>query len=310
MKDIVVKNLRKAFRSKGKTVVAVDDLSFYVTRGEIFGLLGANGAGKSTTINMLTGLVAPDKGTIRLLGKDPEKEWEYVKNKVNVSTAYYPLTDVLTIRQNLRVYAKIYNVKDAEKKINTLLEQFELTKLADKKIVTLSSGERTRTVLCKGLLNDPQLLFLDECTVGLDPDIAEKTRRIIKEYHEKTGCTILFTSHYMHEVEELCDRIAFMEEGKILTIATANEMKKRVKKYKVEVTLDDNGDELKKLLKEEGLTVLSGNENTIVFEVDPMSDDVNTIVKRLVKLGLGLKDFHVKKPSLDDIFIHYARRKK
>ncbi len=310
MRDIVVSKLRKTFKSKGKEVVAVDNLSFYVTRGEIFGLLGANGAGKSTTINMLAGLVLQDSGTIKLLGKDPKKDWEFVKNRMNVSTAYFPLTDVLTIRQNLRVYAKLYNVKNAEKKIDELLEQFELTKLADKKVVTLSSGERTRTALCKGLINDPQLLFLDECTVGLDPDIAEKTRRIIKDYQKKTGCTILFTSHYMHEVEELCDRIAFMDEGKLLTIATAAQLKKQVKKHQVELTLEDGSDELKELLQEEGLTVLGGRDNMLVFEIDAKSDDVNTIVQRLVKLGLSLKDIHIRKPTLDDIFIHFARRKK
>ncbi|MBR9692482.1 ABC transporter ATP-binding protein [Candidatus Woesearchaeota archaeon] len=310
MKDIVVKGLCKSFKSRGKTITAVDDVSFYVTKGEIFGFLGANGAGKSTTINILAGLLTQDKGTVKLCGKDPYKDWEYVKNRMNVSTAYFPLSDVLTVRQNLRVYAKIYGVKDVEAKINQLLEDFELTALGDKRVNRLSSGERTRTALCKGFINDPQLLLLDECTVGLDPDIAEKTRRLIKEYQKRTNCTILFTSHYMHEVEELCDRVAFMEEGKIVTIATVDELKKRVTKHKVELTLAENGDDLKDLLKEEGLTVLAGRDNTLIFEVDVASDDVNTIVQQLVKQGLNLKDIHIKKPTLDDIFIHFARRKK
>ncbi len=307
MKDIVVKNLRKTFRSKGKEVVAVDKLSFYVTRGEIFGLLGANGAGKSTTINMLSGLITPDGGTIRLLGKDPTSEW--VKDRMNVSTAYFPLSDVLTVRQNLRVYAKIYNVPDAEARIQELLETFEMTALAEKKVVNLSSGEKTRTALCKGLLNRPQLLFLDECTVGLDPDIAEKTRRAIKQYHEETGCTILFTSHYMHEVEELCDRIAFMENGRILTISTADELKRTVKKHQVELTVKDDAKRLRELLAEEELTILGGRHNTVFFEIDAESDDVDRILQRVMREGLGLHDIHIKKPTLDDIFIHFARRK-
>lgn len=309
MKDIEVKKLRKAFGKRGKVTVAVDDLSFYVTKGEIFGLLGANGAGKSTTINILSGLIKEDSGTIKLLGKDPEKDWEFVKNKVNVSTAYFPLADVLTVRQNLRVYAKIYHVQDAEKRINELLETFELTRFADKKVITLSSGEKTRTALCKGLINEPQLLFLDECTVGLDPDIAEKTRKAIKEYHERTGCTILFTSHYMHEVEELCDRIAFMERGKIVTIATSEELKQKVTKHQVELTMKDGVEELKELLKEEEITFLGGRENMVTFEIDAQGDEVNRILQRIVKKGLNLKDIHIKKPTLDDIFIHFARRK-
>jgi ABC-2 type transport system ATP-binding protein len=308
MKDIDVRKLRKTFTSKGKTTVAVDDLSFYVTRGEIFGLLGSNGAGKSTTINMLSGLIKEDSGRIKLLGKDPEKDWEEVKNHVNVSTAYFPLSDVLTVRENLMVYAKIYNIKNAKEKIKELLEIFELSRLANKKVITLSSGEKTRTALCKGLINEPQLLFLDECTVGLDPDIAEKTRRAIKQYHERTGCTILFTSHYMHEVEELCDRIAFMEKGKILTIATSEELKQQVTKHQVDLTMKDGTEEVKELLKEEELTFVGGRENMITFEIDAKGDDVNRILQRIVKQGLNVRDIHIKKPTLDDIFIHFARR--
>ena len=178
---IEVINLRKTY---GK-VVAVDDVSFKVKKGEIFGFLGVNGAGKTTTINMITGLLQKDSGTIKILNHDPEEAWEYVKNRINVSTAYYPLSDALTIRQNLRIYAKIYGVKNVEQKIMSLMQQFELSHLADRKVADLSSGERTRTALCKGLINDPEVLFLDECTVGLDPDIAEKTRRIIKNYQQK-----------------------------------------------------------------------------------------------------------------------------
>lgn len=309
-KDIEVAHLCKTFGTGAKRKVAVDDLSFYVTKGEIFGLLGANGAGKSTTINMLSGLITPDSGTVKLLGKDPDKEWEHVRNRMNVSTAYFPLSDVLTVRQNLRVYARIYGVAEVERRIQELLDLFELTALAEKQVVTLSSGEKTRTALCKGLLNEPELLFLDECTVGLDPDIAEKTRRAIREYHERTKCTILFTSHYMHEVEELCDRIAFMESGKIVTVATAEELKRRVTKHQVELTLNEGVEELKELLREEGLAFLGGRENMVVFEIDAKGDDVNRVLQRVVGLGLKLRDIHIRKPTLDDIFIHFARRKK
>src|SRR3990167_3772180 len=265
MNYIEVKNLVKTFREKGKTVTAVDGISFSVRKGEIFGLLGPNGAGKSTTINMLTGLLEKDSGTVRILGFEPERNWEFVKNNLNVATAYSWLSDVLSIRQNLRVYARLYGVKNHEQKINELLELFELKGVGDRKIIRLSSGENTRVVLCKGLINNPKVLFLDECTVGLDPDIADKTRNLIKNYQKENDATILFTSHYMYEVEQLCDRIAFMSNGKIISIDTSSNLKKLIKKHTVEIAVKKDIKPLKEFLKTEGVDIIFEKDNGIVF---------------------------------------------
>ena len=306
MQAIEVKKLKKTF---GK-IIAVDGVSFSVKKGEIFGLLGANGAGKTTTINMLTGLLRKDKGTIRILGKDPESSWEEIKNKMNVSTAYFPLSDILTVRQNLRVYAGIFNVPKPNIIINRLLDMFELSDLADTRVINLSSGERTRTALCKGLINNPEVLFLDECTVGLDPDIAEKTRNIIKRYQKETGCTILFTSHYMYEVEELCDRIAFMDKGRIIKIDTAKNLKKLIKKHTVEITVKDKGKDLKNFLNDQEIDVLFAKHNTFIFEIESSSDHIYKILNKIFRQGFKLSNLHIKKPTLDDIFIKFARDKK
>ncbi len=305
---IEVSGLVKTFRH-GK-VKAVDGVSFTVKKGEIFGLLGVNGAGKTTTINILTGILKKDKGEIRILGMDPRKDWEEVKPKMNVSTAYYPLSDVLTIRQNLRVYAGIYHVKEPKKKIEHLLEIFELKHLGDRKVRDLSSGEKTRTALCKGLINDPEILFLDECTVGLDPDIAEKTRNIIKEYNKKKGCTIIFTSHYMYEVEELCDRIAFMSKGKIITIATADELKKTIKKQTIAITVKSDVHKLKKFLEDEKVDILTTEDNNIIFEVSSENDKIYKTLNKIFANGFMLQDLHIKRPTLEEIFIKFARSKK
>jgi ABC-2 type transport system ATP-binding protein len=310
MKSIEVNNLTKTFKEGKNKVNAVDNISFSVNKGEIFGLLGVNGAGKTTTINMLTGLLKKDSGIIKILGKDPDIDWEYVKNRIGVSTAYFSLSEVLTIRENLKVFAKIYDVNDYEKKINWLLESFELTSLADKQVIDLSSGEKTRAVLCKGLISSPEILFLDECTVGLDPDIAEKTRRIIKEYHKKTGCTIIFTSHYMFEVEELCERIAFMEKGKIVTIATAKELKKTINKNTIELTLKKDAKLLKEFLESEKIKVTYWDNNSIAFDITIDNYEVHDILKKVFDKGFRISDIHIKKPTLDDFFIHFARRKK
>lgn len=309
MDCIEVYDLVKTFKEKGKEIVAVDGISFKVKKGEMFGLLGPNGAGKSTTINILTGLLEKDSGTVKILGFEPEKNWEFVKNNSNVATAYSWLSDVLTIKQNLRVYAKLYGIKNHEQKINELLELFELKNVADRKIIRLSSGENTRAVLCKGLINNPKVLFLDECTVGLDPDIADKTRDIIKNYQKENDATILFTSHYMYEVEELCDRIAFMSNGKIISIDTSSNLKKLIKKHTVEIAVKKDIKPLMEFLKTEGVEIIFAKDNSVLFEVTTEHDKMYKVISKIFHKGFMLSNLHVKGPTLDDVFIKIARQK-
>lgn len=309
MNYIEVKNLVKTFKEKGTIITAVNNISFSVKKGEIFGLLGPNGAGKTTTINMLNGILEKDSGFIKILGFEPEKNWEFVKNNTNVATAYSWLSDVLTVRQNLRVYAKLYGVKNYEKRMEELLEVFELKNVADRKVIRLSSGENTRAVLCKGLINNPKVLFLDECTVGLDPDIAEKTRNLIKDYQNKNNCTILFTSHYMYEVEQLCNRIAFMLNGKIISIDTSSNLKKLIKKHTVELAVKRDINLLKEFLKTEGVDIIFVKDNAVIFEVTTENDKLYKVINKIFHKGFLLSHLHVKGPTLDDIFIKISRQK-
>lgn len=309
MDYIEVSNLVKTFKERKNIVKAVDDISFSVKKGEIFGLLGPNGAGKSTTINILTGLLEKDLGTVKILGFEPEKNWEFVKNNTNVATAYSWLSDVLTIRQNLKVYAGLYGIKNREKRIKELLELFELGDIADRKIIRLSSGENTRAVLCKGLINNPKVLFLDECTVGLDPDIADKTRAMIKDYQKQNECSILFTSHYMYEVEQLCNRIAFMSNGKIINIDTSANLKKLIKKHTVEIAVKKDIKLLKEFLKTEGVDIIFAKDNSVIFEVTTEDDKMYKVISKIFHKGFLLSNLHVKGPTLDDIFIKISRQK-
>ncbi|HIH38600.1 ABC transporter ATP-binding protein [Candidatus Woesearchaeota archaeon] len=302
---IEVEGLRKSY---GKDI-AVQDVSFKIRKGEIFGLLGPNGAGKSTTINMITGLLTRDAGTIKILGSDPEKDWERIKNKMGVATAYYPLNEILTIRQNLIVYSKIYNIQNANERINSLLKDFGLEHLANKRIGHLSSGERTRTTLCKGLLPKPEILFLDECTIGLDPDIAQKTRQMILDYHNETKCTILFTSHYMFEVEQLCDRIAFLDKGRILYVDTSKELKAMIKKEVIQLTLKSNTEKLSSFLRKKSIRIISVQESIITFELQENKETFQ-LLKEIFNQDFDVIDMHISKPTLDDIFIHIARNGK
>ena len=207
---IAVTNLTKRFGD----VAAVDRLSFSVTRGEIFGLLGPNGAGKTTTIQLLLGLTTPTAGDIAVLGMRMPSERLAILARVNFSSAYISLPSNLTVRENLRVFAGLYGVSRPQARIDSLLELFEVTDAAGRTTGALSSGQLTRVNLCKAFLNEPEVLFLDEPTASLDPDIAEKVRTVLRRLQRERGVTIVYTSHNMREVEVLCDRVLFLARGR------------------------------------------------------------------------------------------------
>jgi len=209
---VEVQGLRKQF---GKSV-AVKNVSFHAERGEIVGLLGANGAGKTTTIHMLLGLTKPTSGTVKLFGMDIETNRTEILSRVNFASSYVHLPYNLKVIENLLVFARIYGVRDAKRKIDRLLEDFELTHLKNTTSGRLSSGEQTRLILCKALLNDPEVLVLDEPTASLDPDLADKVRKVLQRVNNETGCTLITTSHNMLDVAELCNRIVFMRGGEVV----------------------------------------------------------------------------------------------
>jgi len=215
--------LRKVF---GKTV-AVEELSFRLDRGEILGLLGPNGAGKTTAISMLLGLVTPTAGRIRILGRDMPKDRVAILERCNYSSAYVNLPSNLRVRENLTVFSKLYGVRRHRERIAQLLELFEVTDLAARVTGALSSGESTRVNLCKALLNEPELLLLDEPTASLDPDMAEKVRCILRRVQRENGISMLYTSHNMRDVEEVCDRVLFMNKGRLIAEGTPSEIKMR-----------------------------------------------------------------------------------
>lgn len=221
MDNIVeVRGLRKEF---GKTV-AIENLNFDVRQGEILGFLGANGAGKTTTIFMLLGLITPSKGSIRIFGEEMHSSRVPILKRMNFASAYQQLPYNMLVWENLYVFAEIYDVKNSKKKIDDLLEMFELAHMRKKLSGSLSSGEQTRLSLCKALLNDPELLLLDEPTASLDPDQADKVRKIIAKRQRENGMTVINTSHNMLDVSELCDRILFMQSGQVVANGSAADL--------------------------------------------------------------------------------------
>jgi ABC-2 type transport system ATP-binding protein len=196
--------------------VAVDGVSFDVGRDEIVGLLGPNGAGKTTIINMILGVLEPSSGSIRIEGADLAKQRSQALEYTNFAAVYAPLPGNLTVYQNLRVFGLIYGVKRLSEQIGMLLKQFDLEAFRDVKSGVLSSGEQTRLCLAKAMLNRPNLLLLDEPTASLDPATARDIRAKIRRLAQRSTRGVLWTSHNMYEVEEVCDRVLFLAHGKIL----------------------------------------------------------------------------------------------
>lgn len=195
---------------------AVDGVSFEVRPGEILGLLGPNGAGKTTIIQMLLGVVTPTAGVIQMFGLDLARHRERILQQVNFSSTYISMPYALTVEENLRVVGKLYGLTDIPRRIDDVVKKLEMEEFRNKLTRKLSSGQLTRLTLAKAILTDPKLLFLDEPTASLDPDMAHKTRSLLKEVRRSAGMSIFYTSHNMREMEEMSDRIIFLQRGKIV----------------------------------------------------------------------------------------------
>jgi ABC-2 type transport system ATP-binding protein len=218
-----VTDLRKRFGD----FPAVDGISFSIKPGEILGLLGPNGAGKTTTIQMLLGLVTPTAGSIRMFGMDLSTHREAILQRVNFSSTYISVPQSLTVEENLWVVARLYGLSDIPRRVGEIVKKLEMEEFRTKVTRKLSSGQMTRVTLAKAFLTEPRILFLDEPTASLDPDIAEKIRALLKEERRSSGLSILYTSHNMREMEEMSDRIIFLQRGKIVAEGTAQEIVRR-----------------------------------------------------------------------------------
>ena len=209
---IEVNNLAKRF----KNALAVNNISFKINKGTIIGLLGPNGCGKSTTIGMLLGLIKPTSGTVVINGQNIEHNRTSLLEKMNFISPYIELPKKLTVEENLKVYGRLYGVKNLEGKISEIMEKLNLTEFKKRKTGELSSGQKNRVSLAKALVNDPEILLLDEPTASLDPDVGDNIRTFIEDFASKKGATILLASHNMNEVERLCHEVMMMKDGKII----------------------------------------------------------------------------------------------
>jgi ABC-2 type transport system ATP-binding protein len=230
-----VRNVSKRFQVKTpqgkKTLQALDGVSLDIRKGEIFGLLGPNGAGKTTLISILMGLLEKDSGQVEILGFNLDTNANDIKERANVVSGFVQPLDILNGRQLLNYYALLYGIDKRKERIDEVLEYVGMTEHAERKAEKYSSGQRQRLFIARALLNRPQLLFLDEPTVGLDVRMARKIRALVRKLRDD-GATILLTTHYMKEAEELCDRVALVNAGKIVALDTPANLKKRLNKAK------------------------------------------------------------------------------
>jgi len=299
---IEVENLVKKFNG----LVAVDDISFSVQKGEILGFLGSNGAGKTTTIMMLLGVIKPTQGTIKILGLDFSSNREKILNRVNFASAYTRFPSRLSVFENLRVFSYFYGIPRSTPKIKKLLKKFGLADLENRITGNLSSGESTRLNLCKALINDPQFLFLDEPTASLDPDIAHKVREILFEIRQKRNVSMLYTSHNMEEVTQMCDRVIFLDKGKIVASDTPLNLAKMIKGCLLILTFEAPLIKVKNFCLNKKLNFQIPRPN--ILEITIQEKAIGQVLIQLTKENINITDIAIQKPSLEDVFFKIAHQ--
>ena len=234
---IQISSLSRRFGEKN----AVDGLTLEVETGEIFGFLGHNGAGKTTTVRLLNGVLEPTSGDARVLGLDPQREGPALRAQTGVLTETPSLDERLTARDNLLFYADLYNVPraDAPGRVNALLAEFELADRADEKVGGYSKGMKQRLALARALLHKPEVLFLDEPTAALDPVAARHVHRLVETLARRDGCTVFLCTHNLVEAQKLCDRVAVMEQGRLVALGTPSELTRQyVRRLDVDLEVD------------------------------------------------------------------------
>lgn len=337
---IQTSNLTKKY-NKGKgniNIKAVDGVNLKIRRGEIFGLLGPNGAGKTTLIHMLCTILRPTSGTALVNGFDILKEPVKVRNSIGIVFQDPSTDDELTAYENMEFHAMIYDVPVERENILNLLRLVELRERADSFVSTFSGGMRRRLEITRGLLHHPEVLFLDEPTLGLDTQTRHKIWGYIREIATEKGMTVILTTHYMEEADSICDRIAIIDEGKIKAIGSPGEMKRNLNTYKFIIKLIANhlGKEFEKELvksimsRELGIDITGTNitktsamANEVILEIDlRIGDDEwkhfdDLLIGALISVKDALKEFKnieistidLHKPTLDDVFLHYTGKK-
>lgn len=313
MKAISIKGIHKTYppNRKGKQVHALKGIDLEVEQGSVFSILGPNGAGKTTLISILTTLLFPDEGGGTIGGFDLLRQRSKIREVVNVTSGNANFTDNFSVVENLNYYGMLYGIPKSlrKAKIEGLVKMFDLEAFRDTPFNQLSTGLKQRLALSKSLINSPKILFLDEPTVGLDPQICESIRLSLKEINRKDGLTIILTTHQMDEAEFLSDRIAFLREGAIIAEGKADELKQGIRLGEViEIQYTGSLSGLDRLSSLDGVLEVEVRDNHITVSVDDPRKRLDPLIRTLTSAEhVVIKDVHIREPDLEDVFLELAK---
>jgi ABC-2 type transport system ATP-binding protein len=308
---IRTEELRKVYGGGGDAIVAVDGLDLEVRRGEFFGLLGPNGAGKSTTIGMLTTTVVPTGGRALIAGMDVRRHAASVKRRIGVVSQFNTLDRSLTVWENLYFHGRYFGVprQRAQRRADELLEQFTLSERRDAMVFHLSGGLAQRLMIARALVHEPDVLFLDEPTSGIDPQTRINLWRILTDLH-RAGQTTLLTTHYMEQADQLCERIAIIDHGKPLALGSPAELKRTLgADTLIALTVDGDGAPLASAAEKlDGVRAVERDGQVVrVFAPKPEGVLV-TLVQEAARVGLQVRDAASQPPSLETVFLSLTGR--
>lgn len=298
---VSVENLRKRY----KEVEALRGITFDISKGKVFGLLGPNGAGKTTTIEILEGLRQPDGGSVRVCGMDPARESAALKERIGAQLQATVLPDKMRVEEALQLFASFYRQSAS---IEVLLERFGLAEKRRAFYETLSSGQKQRLALALALVNDPELVLLDEPTVGLDAQLRRDIYALIEKFRSE-GRTVLLTTHYIEEAERLCDRVAIIDRGLLVALGTPRELVQHSgqgTRLEVRLARPVSADRLKQL---EAVLDCRETDGVYFLHAQPAAQAVVGLVRFLEAEDNALVDLHIAPPSLEDVFVEMTGRK-
>lgn len=303
---LIVRNLKKIYQSK-PPFTAIDDVSFQLQKGEILGLLGPNGSGKTTTIQMLLGTLEKTSGEIFYFDKEFTKNRSEVLQHISFASTYTSLPWILTLSENLQVFGLLYgfNREESKKKFEPLLERFGILDKKDQRVGSLSAGQVTRLMLVKAFFIEPKIVLLDEPTASLDPDISKDICSFILEQRENRGLSILFSSHKMEEVMEICDRAIFLKEGKIIADDIPKKLAKSVSSYRVILLILDG---LKRTIHVAEKSDLVYSVKHRVIEIKMDEEKIPPFLNELSQNNISYANIKIEEPSLEDFFLQIAKR--
>lgn len=302
MKQVLkVTKLRKSFGS----FAAVKGVSLSIGEGEILGLLGPNGAGKTTTIQTILGLTKPTSGQVEMLGMNMSTDRQKILARVGYVSTDVGLRGSINVWENLMTYAYLYGVKDRRRQVETVLKNVEMLAMKHKGAGRLSAGQQTRVMLARALLCRPKLLFLDEPTASLDPEIVIKIHSLLKMIRGKYGVSMLLTSHNMAEVAKMCDRVVFLRQGRVVVADTPKGLARLVKGVKLELGFEGNESQVKSYLSSKRYNYQLRSDWQVMVKCE--EEDIAGVMRGLSETGVRLVEVEVVKPSLEDVFLEIAR---